>query len=143
MTTRRRWLLAAVALTLCLTVAPQAQVSDLAGVYVCEGTNGDSDTYRGTVEVQTHGDTWHLAWAFEGGETGEGVGVLEGAVLAVIFRTSSGAIGVAAYRVERTGDGLKLVGRWTMPGAPILATETLTRTRVQTPAQLRGPSRGV
>ena len=120
--------------------APQDATADLAGIYLCDGVDLDGKSYGGAVEIVAHGDVWAMRWVFREGE-GQGFGILEGDVLSVIFQT--GGIGWAAYRVQREGPALTLRGRWTAPGAPLLATETLTRTAAKTLDEVKGQRRGV
>ena len=118
-----------------------AQSTDLAGIYLCDGTNPDPSKppYAGAVEITAHDDVWALHWVFDRGEEGLGYGILDGDVLSVIFQTGGG-IGWAAYRVQRDGPALKLIGRWGVPGGPgVLTTETLTRTSAKTLEDVRGP----
>ncbi|MCC5619001.1 hypothetical protein LC605_28755 [Nostoc sp. CHAB 5836] len=80
---------------------------DITGNYNCQGKNADGSTYRGEVEITKKGNTYIINWLI-GGQKFNGLGILEGNVLAVSYYGNSS--GVVAYRVE--GDS-KLVGRWT------------------------------
>lgn len=102
--------------------AVAADKVDLTGKYKCEGKNPQGGTYTGTVEIKKKGDVYYLSWAIGPAETYEGIGLLEGDVLAVSYTG-----GVVAYKVEK---GPKLVGRWTLSeGADKgkVFTETLTK----------------
>ena len=114
------------------------QSTDLAGIYLCDGTNPGTPPYTAAVEIQAHGQVWALRWLFPDGDEGRGFGILEGEVLSVIFQTNGG-IGWAAYRVQRGGPALMLIGHWGVPGGPgVLATETLTKTTARTLEELKG-----
>ena len=126
---------------LTFAVAQDAAPPDLAGIYLCDGADLDGQSYSGAVEITAHGDVWAMRWVFREGE-GQGFGMLDGDVLSVIFQTEGG-IGWAAYRVQREGSALTLRGRWTAPGAPLLATETLIKTAAKTLDDVKGPRRGV
>ena len=105
---------------------------DLTGLYRCEGINPDGSPYAGRVQITAEGKTWVLSWEFEHGGSGIGLGLWQAGVLAVIFKTNDGTLGVTAYVLT---DG-RLVGKWTVPGAGKVFTETLTNTasRVAAPA---------
>lgn len=120
------------------SAARQQATGDVAGSYLCEGTNPDGMTYRGTVEVTQDGDVWDLHWTFEPMGSAMGIGILHGSVLAVIYQTDAGLVGVAAYTSERQGTTLRLVGRWAMPGFNRVGRETLTRSAPGSRAELTG-----
>jgi serine/threonine protein kinase len=97
---------------------------DITGQFNCEGTNPDGQTYRGTVEIAKKGDAYYLKWTFKSGATHQGVGLLEGNVLAVSYYDATTGV-VVVYRVEKDG---KLVGRWSVAeGNDMVYTETLTK----------------
>ena len=104
------------------TLIAQAQ-PDLNGVYRCEGTNPDGSPYAGSVQITQEGEAWLLSWEFEHSGEGVGIGLWNAPVLSVIFRTSDGTIGLSSYVLT---DG-RLVGKWTVPGAGKVFTETLTK----------------
>src|SRR5207244_11606828 len=73
-----------------------AETPDITGRDTCEGTNPDGKTYKGQVVIACEGDTYHVKWALAGGDNYEGLGILEGNVLAVSY---SGTIaGVIVYQ---------------------------------------------
>jgi hypothetical protein len=118
----RYWPVAAIAVAVlvvgvgCLVAADK---TDIAGKYTCEGTNPQGQTYKGTVEITKVGDTYKLVWAIGNAETWDGVGILEGDVLAVSF-----ASGVVVYKVEKG----KMTGKWTVKEANgKVFSETLTK----------------
>lgn len=126
MTQRATACLASVAVLAFLLAAPcaAADVPDITGRYKCEGASPGGQAYRGTVEISKKGDTYALKWAFGPGETYQGVGILEGNVLAVSY-SGTGFTGVVVYKVEK---GPKLVGRWAFAGGKgTVQTETLTK----------------
>lgn len=119
--------------TLCLVIAlaasgisagaiPEAETSDLAGVYQCRGTNPDGSAYEGVVEIARIADTYRVHWRLSNDVNVIGVGIYSGGVFAVSY--FGGAPGVVVYRI----DGSRLIGEWTMGGAEgTIYTETLTR----------------
>jgi hypothetical protein len=108
----------------CFHAAPVgAAEPDITGKYNCEGSNPGGKMYRGIVEITKKGDTYLVRWNLSGGDSYQGVGLLEGKTLAVSF--NAGVIGLAVYRVEKGG---KLVGRWTIGnGKGKVYTEKLTK----------------
>jgi hypothetical protein len=96
--------------------APAQPVSDLTGLYACEGIRPDGRVYRGLVEIVRHGTTYHISWFLPPGEQHSGLGVVSGNVLAVGY--FGDLPGVVAYRIEN-GDGpIRLLGQWTAVAAP-------------------------
>jgi hypothetical protein len=126
MSTTQRWGFAISALLLLLVVsgavtsAQPPPPADLAGSYVCEGTNGDGSAYQGFVTIVRRADAYYVLWELQPGVTAFGVGLREGNTLGVSYYGPN--TGVIVYRI----DGQRLVGRWTVPGADRLASETLT-----------------
>jgi hypothetical protein len=120
----RQWIVLALVVAVALVVAGGCVVAadkvDIAGKYACEGTNPAGKAYKGTVEITKVGDAYRLDWSLGGGaETYDGIGILEGDVLAV-----SWGAGVVVYKVEKG----KLLGKWTTPDAKgKVFTETLTK----------------
>ena len=139
----RGHLLAVVLVATALHGDATARQEALGGVYLVEGMNPDGVAYTGVVELTATGAQWHLAWTFEPAGTAIGFGVLQGDVLAVIFQTDGGLIGLAAYAVERSTTPMRLRASWIVPGAADVMTETLVKTVVRDPALLRGPRQGV
>lgn len=95
---------------------------DITGRYAVAGTNPDGGMYQGTAEISKRGATYRIRWVIGVSETYEGVGILEGDVLAVSF-SSGTTSGVVLYRVEKG----KLTGRWAVLGGDAVYRETLTR----------------
>jgi hypothetical protein len=93
---------------------------DIAGKWKCKGTNPNGKEYEGTVEITKDGDTYKVAWTLGGGaDNYDGVGILEGDVLAVSFGD-----GVVVYKIEKD----KMSGKWTTPDSKgKVFTETLTK----------------
>lgn len=115
--------------------------TDLAGVYVCEGTNPDGQPYTCVVEVVVRGGVFHLHWTLPEGEA-FGFGLVTNGVLSVSFFTGAGEPpGHVAYAIE---PGKPLVGRWIIAGTPGTYPETLTKlpTDLSAPTPQRGKPRG-
>jgi hypothetical protein len=116
------------ALVVCGLVAALAMAAvaddpvDITGRYAVVGTNPDGGTYQGTAEISKRGATYRIRWVIGVNETYEGVGILEGDVLAVSF-SSGTTSGVVLYRVEKA----KLSGRWALLGSDAVHSETLNR----------------
>jgi hypothetical protein len=126
MSTTQRYGLAILTLPLLLVVAgavtgaQSPPPADLAGSYVCEGTNSDGSVYQGIVTIVRRADAYYVLWELHPGITAFGVGLREGDTLGVSYYGPN--TGVIVYRI----DGDRLVGRWTVAGADRLASETLT-----------------
>ena len=131
MTITRAALVAALVGVVCVACATAQEFMPigLAGVYDCKGDNPDGSTYTGqTTITETGNETVSLAWTFPPNGGARGVGLRRSDTLSVIFQTSDGGLGLAAYAIARDGEGVvTLTGRWTAPGQPIVSVETLTR----------------
>ena len=99
--------------------------ANIAGKYAVVGTNPNGSVYRGTLEVIEHGDVYQFRW--NAGNQYDGVGVVNGDVVAVSFANGSNGTGcgVVDYNIE--GDG-SLAGRWGFWGKDEAGTENATRT---------------
>lgn len=96
---------------------------NITGQYKCEGTNADGNRYRGTVKINQTGNVYYVKWIIGQNQNFNGVGILEGNVLAVSYYGSFS--GVVAYKIESSS---RLVGKWTTPtDKGRIYTETLTR----------------
>ena len=113
-------LLLLLAVAVAVTGAQTATTADLAGTYLCEGTNSDGTPYHGVVNIARRADAYYLWWELQPDITAFGVGLREGDTLGVSYYGPN--TGVIVYRI----DGDRLIGRWTVPGADGLASETLT-----------------
>jgi hypothetical protein len=122
MGTRRRYGIAGIAilLTLAAAVGRGQSNSDIAGTYFCEGTNSDGSAYHGVVTIARRADAYYLRWELQPAVSAFGVGLREGDTLGVSYYGPN--TGIIVYRIE----GERLIGRWTVPGANDLASETLT-----------------
>ena len=101
----------------------QKDLTDLTGVYSCEGTNPDGKSYSAIVEILKTQDTYLVRWTMANNTQVIGVGIFSNGVLAVSY--FGGAPAVVVYAT--TTDG-RLDGKWTMGGAKgLLFTETLTK----------------
>jgi hypothetical protein len=115
--------LAVCGLVAALSLAAAAQNPvDIAGRYSVVGVNPDGGMYQGRAEISKRGATYRIRWVIGVSETYEGVGILEGDVLAVSFSSGTSS-GVVVYRVDKG----KLLGRWALLGSDAVHSETLTR----------------
>ena len=94
-----------------------------------EGTNPDGKAYAGTATITKLEHTWSLQWMSEDELMAVGIGIRKDDVLAVVFQTKNGTIGLSLYTIRRG----KLEGTWTVPGADLVANETLTKTKPPKP----------
>ena len=122
---RHRYAYIVIALLLLLAAAAAATgpqpptTGDITGTYFCEGTNSDGSPYHGVVTIVRRADAYYLWWELQPGITVFGVGLREGNTLGVSYYGPN--TGIIVYRIE----GNRLIGRWTVPGADDLASETL------------------
>jgi hypothetical protein len=106
--------------------AEQAKVN-IEGQYVCVGVNPTGGEYRGVTRIAKERDAWRLTWQVGGVENHEGVGLLNGDLLSVSWRTGDEG-GVVVYTVKRQGNSVRLEGKWTYFGAGgEVFDETLTK----------------
>ncbi len=94
----------------------------LAGDYQVEGTNSDGSPYRGTAVITGNGPDYRVVWT-TGSSTSSGRGTLEGDTFTTTFSGDLTGSGTATYQLEDDG---RLVGTWTVQGAAVGGTETLT-----------------
>ncbi len=117
----RRFLLGsllALGLATALTAPAAAQMRE--GFYAVEGQNPDGSMYQGRLQLRAgEGSAWLVTWQV-GDLMVQGLGVVQGGVLAVGYSTS-GQVGVATFEVQRDG---KLRGYWTIGAG--MGTEELT-----------------
>lgn len=106
------------------TAAP-ATTANIAGKYNITGTNPNGAPYRGTVEVIPHGDVYQFRW--NAGNQYDGVGVVNGDVVAVAFANGPNGRGCGVINYVIRGDG-SLLGRWGNWGVDEAGNETATRT---------------
>lgn len=103
---------------------PQTDEPDIAGTYLCEGTQLEGLKYKARVEITKLGDSYSVKWTRGLDMAHLGVGIRKGNLLSVCFLTGKGA-GIAVYRIEK---GPKLIGEWTeLGGIGLIQAETLTR----------------
>src|SRR5262245_39294427 len=106
--------------------APADKPVNIVGVYACEGDNADGGTYKGKTEITKKGDTYSVQWTIGESETYEGVGIRNGNILSVTWK-SGNASGIVVYTIEKGDKGPKLSGKWSpLPGDGKLMSETLT-----------------
>lgn len=123
-----RRLLPVVSLVLALAAAPANAQQD--GVYEVRGTNLDGSSYTGVAQIQNIGlASLRIRWLV-GGQTSEGVGMVSGHTVAVVYGARDRP-GLGIYTLKPDGS---LEGEWTIAGANARGTETLTP-RAATPPQ--------
>lgn len=105
------------------TSAP-ATTANIAGKYNVTGTNPNSASYRGTLEIIPHGDVYQFRWT--AGSQYDGVGVVNGEVVAVSFAAGANGKGCGVIDYLIRGDG-SLVGRWGYWGTDEAGNENATR----------------
>ena len=106
------------------TSAP-ATTANIAGKYNVTGTNPNSAPYRGTLEIIPHGDVYQFRWV--AGRQYDGVGVVNGEVVAVAFADGPNGKGCGVINYVIRGDG-SLLGRWGNWGTDEAGDESATRT---------------
>jgi hypothetical protein len=106
------------------TSAPATQ-ANIAGKYNVLGSNPTGAPYRGTLEIIAHGDVYQFRW--NAGRQYDGVGVVNGDVVAVSFAAGANGKGCGVIDYLIRGDG-SLVGRWGYWGTNDAGTENATRT---------------
>ncbi|HEX6189522.1 MAG TPA: hypothetical protein VFZ40_15680 [Pyrinomonadaceae bacterium] len=106
------------------TTAP-ATTANIAGKYNITGTNPNSAPYRGTLEIIPHGDVYQFRWV--AGRQYDGVGVVNGDVVAVAFADGPNGKGCGVINYLIRGDG-SLLGRWGNWGTDEAGNESATRT---------------
>lgn len=99
--------------------------ANIAGKYAITGTNPNGTMYRGALEVIEHGDVYQFRW--NAGNQYDGVGVVNGEVVAVSFANGPNGTGcgVVDYNIQDDGS---LVGRWGFWGKDEAGSENATRT---------------
>jgi hypothetical protein len=105
--------------------APSVPASEIAGKYNVVGTNPGGPVYRGTLQVFARGDVLQFRW--NAGAQYDGVGVVNGDVVAVAFAsgTNGKGCGVVDYTIKDDGT---LDGKWGYWGLNDSGTETANRT---------------
>jgi len=108
--------LRAVAVLMILALPAAAQRS---GFYDISGTNPDGSLYTGTMALQQVGlSSFRLTWNV-GANTIEGVGMVSGLILAVVFQLGE-QTGMGMYELRPSGE---LSGTWTVVGSQATGTE--------------------
>jgi hypothetical protein len=106
------------------TTSAPATPPDIAGKYNITGTNPDGGVYKGTLEIIPHGDVYQFRW--DAGRQYDGVGVVNGNVVAVAFANGPNGKGCGVVDYE-IADGA-LDGKWGYWGVNEAGTEKATRT---------------
>jgi hypothetical protein len=98
--------------------------ANIAGKYLITGTNPNGTMYRGALEVIEHGEVYQFRW--NAGNQYDGVGVVNGEVVAVAFANGPNGTGcgVVDYNIQTDGS---LAGRWGYWGKDEAGTENATR----------------
>jgi len=99
--------------------------ANIAGKYTIVGTNPNGTMYRGALEVIEHGDVYQFRW--NAGNQYDGVGVVNGDVVAVSFANGPNGTGCGVVDYNIQGDG-SFAGRWGFWGKDEAGTENATRT---------------
>ena len=103
-----------------LALAPPA-LAQQPGLYALQGTDVDGAPYAGTVELaRTETGAWRVVWRIDGAEL-DGIGLVQGNVLAVAYPAQAQLAGVVAWQILPDG---RLDGAWTADGR--LGREVLT-----------------
>ena len=106
------------ALLILLTLALPA-AAQRSGAYNVSGTNPDGSLYTGTLDLQQIGmSSFRLQWQV-GTNTIEGVGMVSGLTLAVVFQLGE-QTGMGMYELRPSGE---LSGTWTIIGSQATGTE--------------------
>lgn len=99
--------------------------ANIVGKYNIVGTNPNGAPYKGALEVISHGDVYQFRWS--AGNQSDGVGVMNGNVVAVAFASGANGKGCGVVDYTINGDG-SLDGKWGYWGTDESGTETATRT---------------
>ncbi len=109
-------LLRALLILLAMAMPASAQRS---GLYDVSGTNPDGSLYTGTLNLQQVGlSSFRLEWTV-GSNTINGVGMISGLNLAVVFQLGE-QTGMGMYELRPSGE---LSGIWTVVGSQATGTE--------------------
>lgn len=107
--------LLAVLVALALPAAAQRS-----GLYDVSGTNPDGSLYNGTMQLsQVGGTSFRVTWTV-GNNTIEGVGMVSGLTLAVVFSLGENQTAMGMYDLRPGGE---LSGIWTVIGSQATGTE--------------------
>jgi hypothetical protein len=104
--------------------AGTAPAANIAGKYNITGTNPNGAPYKGTLEIIAHGDVYQFRW--NAGAQYDGVGILNGNVVAVAFASGEKGEGCGVVDYMIRGDGA-LDGKWGYWGVNESGTERATR----------------
>jgi len=104
--------------------AGSAPAAHIAGKYNITGTNPNGAPYKGTLEIIAHGDVYQFRW--NAGAQYDGVGILNGNVVAVAFASGEKGEGCGVVDYMIRGDGA-LDGKWGYWGVNESGTERATR----------------
>ena len=90
------------------------------GLYDVSGTNPDGSLYNGTMTLtQVGGTSFRLSWNVGSG-TIEGVGMVSGLTLSVVFSLGENQTAMGMYELRPNGE---LSGIWTVIGSQATGTE--------------------
>lgn len=98
--------------------------ADIAGGYDVVGTNEDGSPYKGALQIISQGEVYQFRW--NAGKQYDGVGVLNGNVIAVAFTEGSNGQGCGVVSYQILADGT-LEGPWGYWGKNERGTERAER----------------
>jgi hypothetical protein len=104
--------------------ASAAPAANIAGKYNITGTNPNGAPYKGILEIIAQGDVYQFRW--NAGAQYDGVGTLNGNVVAVAFASGENGEGCGVVDYMIRGDG-SLDGKWGYWGVNESGTERATR----------------
>jgi hypothetical protein len=107
------------------TATSNTTLPDIAGKYNVAGSNPGGGNYKGTLEVIRQGDVYQFRW--NAGTQYDGVGVVNGNVVAASFANGPNGKGCGVIDYEIAADGT-LDGKWGYWGMNEAGTEKATRT---------------
>ena len=111
-------ILAVMAAILATSALPAA--AQRSGLYNISGTNPDGSLYNGTMMLtQVGGTSFRLTWTV-GTNTIEGVGMVSGLTLSVVFSLGENQTAMGIYDLRPNGE---LSGIWTVIGSQATGTE--------------------
>lgn len=116
-----RWIVA-LGVLLFLIGAWLPAATDVAGTYQCSGETLEGQTYTLDLTISADGETWKLVWTDRGIRQAQGIGILDGDVLAGAYMSTNGIVGVVHFHVAAG----RLDGQWAVAYGP-LAPEVCTQ----------------
>lgn len=103
-----------------LMAAALPAAAQRSGLYDVSGTNPDASPYSGTLMLtQVGGTSFRITWNV-GANTIQGVGMVSGLTLAVVFELGENQTAMGMYELRPNGE---LSGIWTVIGSQATGTE--------------------